>query len=45
MDASVPAPSDTQVMLHQSGQSNWRAIANLQMVETQLAPGGLARGR
>ena len=35
MDASVPATSDAQVTLHPVDQSNWRAIANLQVFETQ----------
>jgi diamine N-acetyltransferase len=35
MDASVPATSDAQVTLHPVDQSNWRAIANLKVFETQ----------
>jgi len=35
MDASVPAASDAQVTLHPVDQSNWRAIANLKVFETQ----------
>ena len=35
MDASVPAKSDAQVTLHPVDQSNWRAIANLKVFETQ----------
>jgi diamine N-acetyltransferase len=35
MDESVPATSDAQVTLHPVDQSNWRAIANLKVFETQ----------
>ena len=35
MEASVPATSDAQVTLHPVDQSNWRAIANLKVFETQ----------
>ncbi len=35
MAASVPATSDARVTLHPVDQSNWRAIANLTVFETQ----------
>jgi hypothetical protein len=35
MDASVSATSDARVTLHLVDQSNWRAIANLKVFETQ----------
>ena len=35
MDASVPVTSDAQVTLQPVDQSNWRAIANLEVFETQ----------
>ena len=35
MDADVSATSDARVSLHPVDQTNWRAIANLQVFETQ----------
>jgi diamine N-acetyltransferase len=35
MDANVPATRDAQVTLHPVDQSNWRAVANLKVFETQ----------
>jgi hypothetical protein len=35
MDASDPETSDAQVTLHPVDQSNWRAIAKLEVFETQ----------
>lgn len=35
MDASVPATSDARVSLRPADQSNWRAIANLKVRDTQ----------
>ena len=35
MDASVPVTNDAQVTLHPVDQSNWRAVANLKVFETQ----------